>query len=211
MNKKRILVATTLTKGRDAAFNRALALARVSGAELYLLHAVPATQSFSVRAQERLERKAELQHRAEQSGVAVQAVEQHGDPAEIIKLHADARGVDLIVMGAHGNTSSRWLRRRSVAERVVRRTTKPTLIVPSRADAMHAFDNVLVAVDLTLASERLIQAALQLAPNDSSRLTVLHAAEDIERAGDVQNLARWVVPEYRTHVLEDAERGHSHH
>lgn len=205
MNKKRILVATTLTKGRDAAFNRALSLARVSGAELYLLHAVPATQPFSIRAEERLERRAELQHRAEQAGVAVQAVEQQGDPAEIIKLHADARGVDLIVIGAHGNTPSRWRRRRSVVDRVLRRTTKPTLVVPSRADAEFTFENVLVAVDLTPASEDLIRQALQLASSESSRITVLHAADSIEPAGAVQNLARWMVPEYRTHVLADAK------
>ena len=41
MELKRILVAINSPNGRDAAFERALALARASGAELYLLHAVP--------------------------------------------------------------------------------------------------------------------------------------------------------------------------
>ena len=40
MNHKRILVALSLTDGPDPAFERALALAKASGAELYLLHAV---------------------------------------------------------------------------------------------------------------------------------------------------------------------------
>src|SRR5690242_428169 len=100
MTKKRILVAASLTDGRDAAFERGLALARASGAELYVLHAVPATDAFSVGAPHRLKRAAELRRRAEDAGVAVRTVEQHGDPAEIIELHASTRAADLIVMGA---------------------------------------------------------------------------------------------------------------
>ena len=50
MDLKRILVAINSPNGRDAAFERALALARSSGAELYLLHAVPVNDgSRSVR------------------------------------------------------------------------------------------------------------------------------------------------------------------
>ena len=75
MNSKRILVAASLTNGRDAAFERGLALARASGAEMYFLHAVPANQAFSVGAAHRLERTAELRRRAEQAGVVVRTVE----------------------------------------------------------------------------------------------------------------------------------------
>src|SRR5687768_16044919 len=127
MNSKRILVAASLTHGRDAAFERGLALARASGAEMYLLHAVPANQPFSSGGSDRLERTAELRSRAEQAGVVVRNAEQHGDPAEIIELHANARAVELFVMGADRTLRSRWLRRPSIADCVLRRTTKPTL------------------------------------------------------------------------------------
>jgi len=206
MNSKRILVAASLTNGRDAAFERGLALARASGAELYLLHAVPAYQAFSVGAIHRLKRTAELRRRAEQAGVVVRTVEQHGDPAEIIELHANARAVDLIVMGADRTLSSKWLRRTSIAERVLRRTTKPTLVVPIDDDAESSFGNLLVAVDLSSASKRVVDYAVQLPGDDSSRLTVVHAARGIESAAAVQSPARWKVPEYRTYVLEDARR-----
>ena len=109
MDLKRILVAINSPNGRDAAFERALALARTSGAELYLLHAVPVNQRFSFLAAERLERMADMRKRAEDAGVRVQTVEQHGDPAEIIELHANARAVDLIVMG--GEARRGWRRR----------------------------------------------------------------------------------------------------
>jgi nucleotide-binding universal stress UspA family protein len=206
MNSKRILVAASLTDGRDAAFERGLALARASGAEMYLLHAVPAYQAFSVGATHRLERTAELRTRAEQAGVVVRTVEQHGDPAEIIELHANARAVDLIVMGADRTLGSRWLRRPSIAERVLRRTTKPTLVVPIDDDAGSGFHNVLVAVDLSPASKGVVNYAVQLTRGDSPRLTVVHAARGIESAAAVQSPARWMVPEYRTYVLEDARR-----
>lgn len=131
MNHKRILVALSLSDGRDAAFERALTLAKASDAELYLLHAVPANRPFSYRAVERLQRARELRERAEAAGVRALTVEQHGDPAEIIVLHADARPVDLIVMGSERRTGWARFRKRSVAKRVLRRTKRPTLVVGS--------------------------------------------------------------------------------
>lgn len=206
MDKKRILVAASLTNGRHAAFERGLALARASGAEMYLLHAVPAHEAFSADATHRLERTAELRRRAEQVGVAVQSVEQHGDPAKIIELHANQRAADLIVMGADRTLGSSWLRRPSIAERVLRRTTTPTLVVPIDDDAESGFGNRLVAVDLSPASREIVDYAVQLPGDESPRLTVVHAARGIESAAAVQSPARWAVPEYRTHVLEDARR-----
>ena len=206
MEFKRILVAVSSPNGRDAAFERALALARSSGAELYLLHAVPVDQPFSYRAAERLERMTDMRRRAEDAGVRVQAVEQHGDAAEIIELHANAREVDLIVMG--GEARRGWGRHRSlVAEKVIGRTKVPTLVVASdAADSPTAFRKVLVAVDLSPASEDVLRGALGLTARQTGRLTVMHTVKGLEAADAVQSPARWMVPEFRTHVLEDARR-----
>ena len=205
MDLKRILVAINSPNGRDAAFERALALAQSSGAELYLLHAVPVNQPFSFHAAERLERMADMRQRAENAGVRVQTVEQHGDPAEIIELHANARGVDLIVMG--GEARLGWGRHRSlVAERVIRRTNVPTLVVPSDApDSPTAFRNVLVAVDLSAGSKDVLRGAIGLTADEAVQLTVMHTVKEVESADTVRSPA-WMVPEYRTHVLEDALR-----
>jgi universal stress protein A len=205
MNKRRILVAADVTNGRDAAFERGLAIARTSGAELYILHAVPANQPFSVGATERLRRTAEFRNRAEQVGVTLQAVEQHGDPAEIIELHANARDVDLIVMGAERHRWPTWLRRSSLTERVLRRSKQPTLVVRND-DAGSDFENVLVAADLSPDSKSVVERAIQLAGDDSPRFTIVHALNSIEAAEAVQSPARWMVPEYRTHLFEDARR-----
>ena len=129
MDYTRILVALSLSHGRDAGFDRALSLAQVSGADLYLLHAVPADYPFSYRAAERLQRLARFRERAAAAGVNVQTIQQHGDPAEIIVLHGNALSVDLIVMGTHGRRGISRLLMGSVAESVVRAAPCPVLTV----------------------------------------------------------------------------------
>jgi nucleotide-binding universal stress UspA family protein len=205
MDLKRILVAVNSLSGRDAAFDRALALARSAGAELYVLHAVPANHPFSAGATERLERTADLRQRAEDAGVRVQTVEQHGDPAEIIELHANARAADLIVMGSEARRG--WGRRGAVVERVLRRTEVPTLVVASDTpDTPGPFRNVLVAVDLSPASKDVLEGAVALTSHEAVHLTVMHTVTGVEAADAVQSPARWTVPEYRTYVLDDARR-----
>ena len=207
MDLERILVAVNSPNGRDAAFERGLALARSSGAELYLLHAVPANQPFSFRAVERLERMADMRKQAEDAGVRVHAVEQHGDPAEIIELHANTRKVDLIVMGGEARRGWRRRHRSPVVERLVRQTNVPTLVVASDApDNPAAFRNVLVAIDLSPASKDVLEGAIRLTAGEAVQLTVMHTVQAVEAADAVQSPGRWRVPEYRTHVLEDARR-----
>jgi nucleotide-binding universal stress UspA family protein len=206
MEFKRILVAVNSPAGPDAAFEHALALARSAEAELYLLHAVPVNQPFSFRGADRLERMADLRKRAEDAGVHVQTVEQHGDAAGIIELHANARGVDLIVMGSVGPAG--WGHTGpAVAETVIQRTSVPTLVVASGvADSAKAFRNVLVAVDLSPDSGDLVRDAIELTTPEAAQLTVMHTVKGLEAPDAVQSPARWKVPEFRTHVLGDARR-----
>jgi nucleotide-binding universal stress UspA family protein len=126
----RILCAIDLEKASERAFDRALNLAIISEAMLHLLHATPASVPFSRRATERLEYLTALRERAEAAGVKVRVEEQHGDPARVIVLHANARKVDLVVLGSNRRRGWRRLREGSVSERVLRRAAWPVLIVP---------------------------------------------------------------------------------
>lgn len=125
-----ILCAVDFEKASDAAFDRALALARACAAGLYVIHAVPLHQRHSWRAAERLEAMAAFQRRAEAESVKVRTVEQQGDAARVILLHANARKVDLVVLGSNRRRGFRRLREGSVSERVLRRAAWPVLIVP---------------------------------------------------------------------------------
>ena len=127
---KRILCAIDLTKASRNAFDRALSIARVSKARLYILHAVPASQPFSWHQSERLELLTSLRQRADRAGVPVRIVEQHGDPARVVVLHANARKADLVVLGSNRRRGWRRFKEGSVGERVLRRAAWPVLIVP---------------------------------------------------------------------------------
>jgi nucleotide-binding universal stress UspA family protein len=126
----RILCAIDLEKASERAFDRALNLAIISGAKLHLVHATPGTIPFSWRAAERFRYLTELRERAEAAGVKVRVDEQHGDPAGVIVLHANARKVDLVVLGSNRRRGWRRVREGSVSERVLRRAAWPVLIVP---------------------------------------------------------------------------------
>jgi nucleotide-binding universal stress UspA family protein len=129
----RILCAVDLEKASERAFDRALSLAIVGNARLFILHVTPADVPFSWRARERLDYLTELRKRAEAKGVTVRVEQQHGDPARTIVLHANARNVDIVILGSNRRRGLRRLREGSVAQTVLRRATWPVLVVPSDA------------------------------------------------------------------------------
>jgi nucleotide-binding universal stress UspA family protein len=126
----RIVCAIDLEKASERAFDRALSLAIISEAKLHILHATPPNVRFSRRATERLQYLTGLRERAEAAGVKVRVDEQHGDPARVIELYANARKVDLVVLGSNRRRGWPRLREGSVSERVLRRAAWPVLIVP---------------------------------------------------------------------------------
>ena len=211
MDFTRILVAVDALNGRSAAFERAVALARRFDAELYLLLAVPVHQGFSFRAKDRFARKLQLLEQAERAGVRAHAAEQSGDPAEIIELHANSRRVDLIVIGSEPQTA--WGRDRSlVADRVIRRTQIPTLVIAGNSpEAAGDFRHVMAAVDLSPASRDVLEGAVRLIPGGgAARLTVLHAGQESDAArADVQALLSGVPAgvEARIEMTPDSPAG----
>lgn len=126
----RILCAIDLDKSSERAFDRALGLAVLGEAKLFILHATPPDVQFSWRARERLEYLTQLRQRAEDAGVWVRVEEQRGDPAGLIVLHANARKMDLVVLGSNRRRGWRRFREGSVSERVLRRSAWPVLVVP---------------------------------------------------------------------------------
>ena len=126
----RILCAIDLEQASERAFDRALSLAVIGHAKLFLLHATPRNVPFARRASERVEYLAGLRERAEGAGVQVHVEEQHGDPARLIVLHANSRNVDIVVLGSNRRRGWRRFREGSVSEQVLRRAAWPVLIVP---------------------------------------------------------------------------------
>lgn len=125
-----------------------------------------------------------------------------GKTAERILDEAGRLDVDFLVMGTHGRSALGRLLLGSVAARVLRASTVPTIAVPYTKAEPSSPSSILVAHDLvSLASSRALELArrLQLAFGDPP-VTLVHALSP--RAGDVEQ-RRWDV----TRQLErDVER-----
>jgi nucleotide-binding universal stress UspA family protein len=80
------------------------------------------------------------------------------------------------------------------------------VVASDTADTPAAFRDVLVAVDLSPASTDVLSAAIALTKDHAVRMTVMHTVTGVEGLDAARTPARWTVPEYRTHVLEDARR-----
>ena len=186
---RRILVAVDPSKARDAAFDRALVLARGWDAELYLIHPRPPrpVSRFAITGEDvELERNARERSQMEAlvgsgraEGVQVSVVTAGGDdPARAIAAHAHLVMADLIVMSRDFGSSRVW-RRSRVAAAVGRAAPVPVLIVPPQKPVPHRggtpFKRIVVAVDFTVASAVALRVATDVIAHGDGRGTAVHA------------------------------------
>jgi nucleotide-binding universal stress UspA family protein len=144
---KRILVPVDFSPCSSVALDRAADLASSLNATIDLLHVwqtppivapeamVGMTgdhQSLAQIAKQQAESAmAEFADRARESGKRIGKVRvEPGDPARTIVDEADRGNYDLIAMGTHGRSGLAHLLLGSVAEKVVRRASRPVLTVP---------------------------------------------------------------------------------
>ena len=141
---KSILVPTDFSEPSDAALHYATGMAQALGAQLYLLH-VPGKDgenlemnfpigAFEAAARQRL---SAFLSPEELVRLRPEYASRIGTPAEEIVRYADARDVELIIMGTHGRSGVAHMLMGSVAEHVVRTAPCPVLLVrhPKRAVA----------------------------------------------------------------------------
>ena len=115
------------------------------------------------------------------ASASARLLERDGEPASEILATARAVASDLIVMGTHGRTGLQRLLLGSVAERVIRRSSVPVLIVPPglerAAQESIGLGTVLCAVDFSESSPRALEYAASIAAAAQSRLVLAHALE----------------------------------
>ncbi|MHC4879343.1 MAG: universal stress protein [Planctomycetota bacterium] len=138
LNLKRILVAVDFSETSHKAFDYALSLAKAFEAEIIALHVLedpilyaPTTdQSYRDAYERALQGKLEgLVNRHGVEGVRVTTVMKQGAPFVEIIRHAQAGRCDLIVMGTLGHGPIKHMLLGSVAEKVVRKSRCPVLVV----------------------------------------------------------------------------------
>jgi nucleotide-binding universal stress UspA family protein len=141
---ERILVAVDFSETTDAVVERASVLARLSDAELRLLHVAAPNPDFvgfeagpdTVRnhvAEELREEHRALEALAEflvRSSVRAHPLMVRGPTARTIVEQARRFGADLIVVGSRSHGALRRLLQGSVAEGVLHESAVPVLVVP---------------------------------------------------------------------------------
>ncbi len=65
-------------------------------------------------------------------GLEVEVVAEEADPDDLVLETADARKAGLIVVGTHGRTGLKHVLMGSIAESILRRSTRPVLVVPRK-------------------------------------------------------------------------------
>lgn len=171
---KTILFATDLSSRSDRAFERAAALTDQHKAHLVVLHIVdeeqrPAAIHHLVEvARGAIEDDLTSQNlrRTQGADVEVKIVPGNGF-ADIIR-QADEVEAELIVLGTHRADPLAELFQGTTAERVIRESHAPVLLVKEQCRRPYA--RVLAAIDFSVYSRRAMQTALKLAPTAAFHL-----------------------------------------
>lgn len=151
MPTQHFLVPIDFSASAEQALDYAIGLARTLSARLTLLHVIQpvlmagADMGVALSETSLRELEAEVQHsmaaalaRVTAAGLTGERVVLYGVPFQEIVETANARQVDLIVMGTHGRTGLMYVLLGSVAERVVRLAPCAVLVVRTIAPASEA-------------------------------------------------------------------------
>jgi nucleotide-binding universal stress UspA family protein len=188
---KRILCPVDLSPDSRAALEYAVHFAELFDAELHVLHAywqapeytgidltslvVVGSGNLALGEVERRAAEHQLADFVAPHASRALRLQRHlalgSAPRAILSAAADL-GCDLVVMGTHGRTGVRRLVLGSVAERVVRSSPCPVLVV--REDRQPRLDNVLVPVDFSDHSTNAARYAIRLASRANPAIELLH-------------------------------------
>jgi nucleotide-binding universal stress UspA family protein len=186
---KSVLVAVDFSAGSMAAVDCATGLARRFGARLLALHVtrpystydpLPAFPPPAPLDPDRLRTiREDLRRLVASTGPEHPPGEvfvREGDPADEILAQAAEEGVDLVVLGTHGQRGfERWILG-SVTERVARKASCSVLGVPP-AVRISRFERVLCGLDLSDSSATTLELAAGVAQTLVASLTVLYVAD----------------------------------
>lgn len=137
---RNIVIATDGSENSERAISYGIEIAKISGARVYGLHVIDTfslSESWTAGREslyEILKREGEeaifkVKECGEASGVEVKEVLLEGHPSNEIIDFAEKNNIDLIIMGTLGKTGLDRFLMGSVAEKVVRNSRVPVLVV----------------------------------------------------------------------------------
>ena len=145
---KKILFCTDFSENSDYAFEFAYGIAKRDGSLLNILHVIPQNPNQAVteahiteesleKIQKAIEENLDNNYKERyvkkiEDGVRFEIVTKSGREDEEIIKFAKQEKVDLVVMGTHGRTGIEHVFFGSVAEKVLRHSPFPVLIIPCK-------------------------------------------------------------------------------
>lgn len=184
-----ILVPVDFSPFSKAAIERALVLAQASHGRIRLLHALALPLSSlqynssgpvwaELRASE-ASKLEDLRKSFEDRGLSVSVSFEEGDPAHVIHAAARSPDVELIVMGSHGLRGIDRALVGSVADRTLRGSPVPVLIVrEDESNAGAPVNTILLATDFSESARQVEPVVACWAKRLRAEVEVLHVVPD---------------------------------
>lgn len=195
----RILFATDFSDCAARAQEYATSLAIAWGAGLDVLHVLEdiawmPSSAAVFSALEHIHRDVtpqldEIQKQIADKGVAATVRQMRGIPSEQINLAAKECGVDLVVLGAHGQTRLDSVLLGNTTEQVTKTAPCPVLTIrdvrrgalrsPTAVQSPVSIQHILAPIDFSSPSVASLAYAIQFAKRLGARVTLLHVLEPV--------------------------------
>jgi nucleotide-binding universal stress UspA family protein len=184
---KRILFATDLGTASEQAQIYASGLARLFGAQLFVLHvqlrrsgAAEGESDPGLKVEEL--KMDELKDFFQASGMSCTVLLEKGDIAEVLGRVADEYSIDLVIVGSHGWQGVAYLIHGSTSERVSRSSSHPVICVGphARFGLNSPLKRIVYATDFSEESKLALPFAISLAQEFQAELVNLHVAPRAE-------------------------------
>jgi nucleotide-binding universal stress UspA family protein len=138
-------------------------------------------------------------------------IQEAGYVHEEILAQLSAMHADVLVIGTHGRAGFQRLFLGSVTEKVIRKATCPTLVVPPRAPDVPAgapiqFRRILCAVDFSESSLEALARAINMAQEADAQLTLLHVVEFAQVLAEEPTMPALDLSRVRAAAAADARR-----
>ncbi len=170
----KLLCATDLTPGSDAAVDRAYQLREALGASLTLVHVVsPLAADEGTLEQRLLSANSRLVQRARHGGADAELVARCGRPANVVS--EEARAAQLIIIGPHQGKPLIDALHGTFVERLLSEARCPVLVVRCPTEA--PYRALLLSLDGSPSTGHVVRAAEMLPVAEDARFSVVHAHE----------------------------------
>lgn len=182
---KKILVPTDFSKLSDNALNYAVQLAKLTGAELLLLHAyltplfaedsalISTRQYLQEEAEDNLEKlKESIEETNPDLKISYAAID--GIPVDVITFYAKKQHIDLIVIGAQGTGNLQEKIVGSTASTLIRKTKTPVMVIDKQV-RFRIPEKIVLAVDFAETDNQVVLNPLkELATKFKSHICILN-------------------------------------